>query len=108
MHTESTAPAPTRRRNPWFVTVTVVHFVLYPVIIISAYTTSMMDFDGGPPHPAAAVLRGAMYVMSFPLVLPFYLTMTSVRGPAQWVLLLANSVCWGSAVSYAVRRLRRQ
>ena len=106
----STPPAPraTRRRNRWFVVVTVVHFVLFPVLIATSYSLSMRNFDsGGPPPPAEPLARWAVKVLAFPLVLPFFLLHVPLRGPAQWLLLLANSMCWGSGVSYAVRRLRQ-
>ena len=102
------APRPARRPDPWFVIVTIVHFVLFPLLIAASYSLSMRNFDsGGPPPPAEPLARWAVKVLSFPLVLPFFLSQAPLRGPAQWVLLLANSVCWGSGVSYAVRRVRR-
>lgn len=111
MHAEPPTPPasrPARRRDPWFVTVTVLHFVLLPVLVATSYSLSMRNFDsGGPPPLAEPLARWAVKILSFPLVLPFFLLHTPLHGPTQWVLLLANSMCWGSGVSYAVRRLRR-
>ena len=104
-------PSPRPRRLPdfAFVAVAVAHFLLNIAVGVSAYSLSMRGFDGNePPHPAAPVLWQISDVMSFPLVLPFRLMGTPVRGPAVWVLLLANSACWGYAVSWAVDRLRRR
>jgi len=101
-------PRPARRLDAWFLTVTIVHFVLFPLLIAKSYSLSMRNFDsGGPPPPAEPLARLAVKVMSFPLVLPFFFSHAALRGSAQWVLMLANSMCWGAGVSCAVRRLRR-
>ena len=104
----STPPAKPRRRASWFVPVTLAHFLLFPVLIVCSFGTSMRRFDsGGPPTAVERVTHAAVRVMAFPLVLPLFALNVHVDGPGQWALLLANSVCWGSGVSYVVRRLRR-
>ena len=84
MHAEPPLPPGRVRRrvDPLFVAITIGHFVMYPVVVGTAYVYSMRNFDGGPAHPAAPVLWGAAKVMSLPLVLPVHLAGVTVRGPA--------------------------
>ena len=100
------APRPQPRRIGLIVIVTVAHLALTIRLLLLTFTQGMSHFDdGSPPSAMEHVVKGAFHVLSFPLLTPLFVFHVNVPGPASWLLVLANSLCWALAVSFLLDRL---
>lgn len=85
------------------------HFAATSCAFLASFAMGMARFDtGGVETPAEAALGVATQVLMFPLVTASLWLRIGAPGPAGWLIVFANSLCWGLAIAWVIDQLRRR